>query len=239
MTETSPGRRRWPHPPPSVEPGTAEEIDWRMKSGRVARRRRDADRRRRRRRRCRGTARRSARSRCAARGSPARYHRDPAPEKFDDGWLRTGDIGTHRRPRLHPDHRPRQGRHQVRRRVDLLGRAGEPARWPTRRARGGVIGVPDEQVDRAAAGLRRAARRARRPRPTSWREFLDGKVAAWQCPENWTFVDEVPKTSVGKFDKKVLRARHAHGELGHRPRPRRRARRLIRRSDDGLEPAGG
>jgi fatty-acyl-CoA synthase len=32
-------------------------------------------------------------------------------------------------------------------------------------------------------------------------------------PERWSFIDEVPKTSVGKFDKKVLRARHADGEL--------------------------
>ena len=28
-----------------------------------------------------------------------------------------------------------------------------------------------------------------------------------------TTIDEVPKTSVGKFDKKVLRARHAAGDL--------------------------
>jgi fatty-acyl-CoA synthase len=32
-------------------------------------------------------------------------------------------------------------------------------------------------------------------------------------PENWAFIDEVPKTSVGKFDKKVLRARYAAGDL--------------------------
>jgi fatty-acyl-CoA synthase len=32
-------------------------------------------------------------------------------------------------------------------------------------------------------------------------------------PERWTLIDEVPKTSVGKFDKKVLRARHAEGKL--------------------------
>jgi fatty-acyl-CoA synthase len=38
-------------------------------------------------------------------------------------------------------------------------------------------------------------------------------VARWQVPENWTFVAEIPKTAVGKFDKKVLRARLADGEL--------------------------
>jgi fatty-acyl-CoA synthase len=32
-------------------------------------------------------------------------------------------------------------------------------------------------------------------------------------PENWTFIDEVPKTTVGKFDKKVLRTRFQDGEL--------------------------
>jgi fatty-acyl-CoA synthase len=32
-------------------------------------------------------------------------------------------------------------------------------------------------------------------------------------PERWSFITEVPKTSVGKFDKKVLRARHEAGEL--------------------------
>jgi len=49
--------------------------------------------------------------------------------------------------------------------------------------------------------------------PDGLAEFLSGKVAKWQIPENWTFVDEVPKTSVGKFDKKVLRSRHRAGEL--------------------------
>jgi fatty-acyl-CoA synthase len=44
-------------------------------------------------------------------------------------------------------------------------------------------------------------------------EFLGGSVARWQLPERWSFIDEVPKTSVGKFDKKVLRARHAAGDL--------------------------
>ena len=44
-------------------------------------------------------------------------------------------------------------------------------------------------------------------------QSLDGKVASWQVPENWAFIEEVPKTTVGKFDKKVLRARYQAGEL--------------------------
>jgi fatty-acyl-CoA synthase len=41
--------------------------------------------------------------------------------------------------------------------------------------------------------------------------FLAERVPRWWLPERWTFVDELPKTSVGKFDKKVLRARAAEG----------------------------
>ena len=39
------------------------------------------------------------------------------------------------------------------------------------------------------------------------REFLDGRVAKWWMPEHVEFIDEVPKTSVGKFSKKTLRER--------------------------------
>jgi fatty-acyl-CoA synthase len=38
------------------------------------------------------------------------------------------------------------------------------------------------------------------------KEFLKDKVAKWWLPDEIRFIDEVPKTSVGKFDKKVLRA---------------------------------
>lgn len=37
--------------------------------------------------------------------------------------------------------------------------------------------------------------------------FLEPKVARWWLPDRIVFIDEVPKTGVGKFDKKVLRAR--------------------------------
>jgi fatty-acyl-CoA synthase len=37
--------------------------------------------------------------------------------------------------------------------------------------------------------------------------FLDGRVAKWWLPDDVVFVDEIPKTSVGKFSKKTLRER--------------------------------
>ena len=43
--------------------------------------------------------------------------------------------------------------------------------------------------------------------------WLAERTAKWWVPERWSFINEVPKTSVGKFDKKVLRARHAADHL--------------------------
>jgi fatty-acyl-CoA synthase len=40
-------------------------------------------------------------------------------------------------------------------------------------------------------------------------EFLADKVAKWQLPDDVVFIDEVPKTSVGKFSKKTLRDEYA------------------------------
>jgi fatty-acyl-CoA synthase len=45
------------------------------------------------------------------------------------------------------------------------------------------------------------------------REHLRERVAKWWLPDEFAFVEEIPKTSVGKFDKKVLRARLAAGTL--------------------------
>ncbi|MFI1354906.1 long-chain fatty acid--CoA ligase [Streptomyces sp. NPDC020898] len=47
----------------------------------------------------------------------------------------------------------------------------------------------------------------------SLRAFLgdEGKIAKWQLPERWTAIEAVPKTSVGKFDKKLLRKQYAEG----------------------------
>ena len=73
-----------------------------------------------------------------------------------------------------------------------------------------VIGVPDPRWDErplACVVLKDGSSAT----ADELREFLAGKVAKWWLPERWTFIDEVPKTSVGKFDKKVLRAQYADG----------------------------
>jgi len=49
--------------------------------------------------------------------------------------------------------------------------------------------------------------------PAQLCEFLADRVVKWWLPERWAVIESVPKTSVGKFDKKVLRKQYADGEL--------------------------
>ncbi|SLH54298.1 Medium chain fatty-acid-CoA ligase FadD14 [Mycobacteroides abscessus subsp. abscessus] len=79
-------------------------------------------------------------------------------------------------------------------------------------AEAAVIGVPDEKWDERPLVAIVLAEGAT-AEPTELRDFLADKFAKWQLPEHWTFISEVPKTSVGKFDKKQLRAQYANGEL--------------------------
>ena len=76
-----------------------------------------------------------------------------------------------------------------------------------------VIGVPDDRWDERPL----VVVVAERGRPAAARRtslaFLSERVARWWLPERWAFVDEIPKTSVGKFDKKVLRTQAADGDL--------------------------
>jgi fatty-acyl-CoA synthase len=44
-------------------------------------------------------------------------------------------------------------------------------------------------------------------------EFLRGRLSKWQVPDDVVFLDEIPKTSVGKFSKKTLRDKFAHYQL--------------------------
>ena len=150
-----------------------------------------------------------ASSRCGGRGSrPTYYDDDRSPESFtDDGWLKTGDVAAIDAPRLHPPGRPHQGRHQVRRRVDQLGRPGERADGPPDGRRGRGDRHPPREVGGAPAGLRGAEARGRSSRRRSSSPASTPRVAKWWLPDDVAFVDEIPKTSVGKFSKKDLRAK--------------------------------
>jgi fatty-acyl-CoA synthase len=70
-----------------------------------------------------------------------------------------------------------------------------------------VIAIPDPKWDE-----RPLAYVVKADQDVTAKELLDHlaeHVARWQVPDAIEFIDEVPKTSVGKFDKKVLRAQHA------------------------------
>ena len=75
-----------------------------------------------------------------------------------------------------------------------------------------VIGVPDPRWDERplACVVRKEGSTVD---AATLAAFLGEHVAKWQIPERWSFIDEVPEDIVGKFDKKVLRARHEQGEL--------------------------
>jgi fatty-acyl-CoA synthase len=140
------------------------------------------------------------------------YYRSHDPAKFDDGWLRTGDIASV----------DEYGFLQISDRVkDVIKSGGE---WISSVGlenevmshadvlEATVVGVPDERWgERPLAVVVR--RRGSPVDAGSLRAWLEPRVARWWVPERWAFVDEIPKTSVGKFDKKAVRAAHAAGAL--------------------------
>jgi fatty-acyl-CoA synthase len=42
----------------------------------------------------------------------------------------------------------------------------------------------------------------------------EGIITKWAVPEHYLFLDEMPKTSVGKIDKKALRKQYAESPKG-------------------------
>ncbi len=135
------------------------------------------------------------------------YNDDSSAEKFtSDGWLRTGDVAE-----------LRHGNYiqLVDRTKDLVKSGGE---WISSVelenaimahpdvAEAAVIAVPDERwSERPCACV--VVKQGASLDADTLRDFLTDKVAKWWLPDRVELIDEVPKTSVGKFDKKVLRAR--------------------------------
>ena len=135
----------------------------------------------------------SAGSRCAA--PPwsqslfqGRGRRDPRRGRL----LRHRRRRDHRPRRLHADHRPRQGRHQVGRRVDLLDRHREFRRRPSRRRRGRGDRHRASEMGRAAAAGRRAEGGQDADSAEDVLDFLKPKIAKWWMPDDVQLVDGDP-----------------------------------------------
>ena len=178
-----------------------------------ARRRRGPDRRRRRRASCPGTARPSASSRCAARGSPRRYYKDDDPEKFHDGWLRTGDVGTiDRHGYLTLTDRAKDVIKSGGEWISSVDLENAPDGAPRRRSRRPSSASPTRS---GTSGRWPPSCCARAPSADldDLREFLATQVRQVAAARRLGLHRGVPRTSVGKFDKKVIRQDFADGAL--------------------------
>ena len=142
----------------------------------------------------------------------ASYYGVDAPEKFHDGWLRTGDVGwvdEHGYIRI------------TDRSKDVIKSGGE---WVSSVElenaiidhpdvlEAAVIGVPDARWDERPLACV-VPKNGDSVDIAALRAYLATRVSRWWIPERWAFLREIPKTSVGKFDKKVLRAQYAGGQI--------------------------
>jgi fatty-acyl-CoA synthase len=135
-------------------------------------------------------------------------------DKFSaDGWLKTGDVGVISEDGFLT---------LTDRAKDVIKSGGE---WISSVALENVL-MAHPDVAEAAVVAVPDERWGERPLATvvlkdgasadyeALKDFLaTSGIAKWQLPERWTVIAAVPKTSVGKFDKKVIRRQYAEGEL--------------------------
>ena len=162
------------------------------------------------------------------------YYKDEDPARFHDGWLCTGDVGT----------LDSQGYMTISDRTkDVIKSGGE---WISSVELENAVMAHPDVFEAAVCGARRSGPSARwwpsSPSPAAAAlpdlvSFLSDHVPRWWLPEQSTLITEVPKTSVGKFDRRSCgvhsptvttrcRARHCpserpergHGGHGRAPR---------------------
>lgn len=143
------------------------------------------------------------------------YDRDPERSRpvFADGWLHTGDVGT-----IDAEGYVRL----VDRTKDLVKSGGE---WISSVDLENLIMAHHKVLEAAVIGIPHPKWQERplgcvvlKPGETATEEelqtFLKGRVKAdWWIPEHFVFLDQIPKTSVGKFSKKDLREMVASGKI--------------------------
>ncbi len=138
----------------------------------------------------------------------AEYYNDPrTPQSFQDGWLRTGDVC-----KITPEGYVRI----TDRAKDLIKSGGE---WISSVDLENRLMAHPEVTEAAVVGARHekwqerpvalvVSRQGSDVTEADLLEFLRPHVAGWWLPDRVIFIDEVPKTGTGKFDKKVLRDSH-------------------------------
>jgi fatty-acyl-CoA synthase len=135
------------------------------------------------------------------------YYRQDSPSALtDDGWLKTGDLGTiNEKGYVHITDRLK----------DVIKSGGE---WissvelealllkAANIAEAAVIAIPDAKWEERPLALIKLEDPAQPPDFSAIREQLKSTVAKFWVPEYWAVVAELPRTSVGKIDKKLIRS---------------------------------
>ncbi len=139
----------------------------------------------------------------------AEYYNDPrSPHSFEDGWLRTGDVC-----KITPE-----GYIRITDRAkDVIKSGGE---WISSIDLENELMAHPAVAEAAVVGVKHAKWQERpiaiavlRPDVDASEEellgFLEGRVAKWWLPDRILFLDGIPKTGTGKFDKKVVRDQYS------------------------------
>ena len=139
----------------------------------------------------------------------AEYYRDPrTPQSFVDGWLRTGDVC-----KITPDGYVRI----TDRAKDVIKSGGE---WISTIELENTLMAHPAVAEAAVVGVKHAKWQERpiaiavliqgsEVTEEELLEFLGERVAKWWLPDRVLFVDTIPKTGTGKFDKKLVRDEYA------------------------------
>ncbi|CAN5564368.1 long-chain fatty acid--CoA ligase [soil metagenome] len=141
------------------------------------------------------------------------YYKQPEGDRFTKyGWFKTGDVGTI----------DEYGYMQITDRTkDLIKSGGE---WISSVAlettlmshpkvkEAAVIAIPDSKwLERPLACV--VCKENETLSLAELQDFLSVHFAKYQIPEHYALVNEIPKTSVGKFDKKKMRKMYGEGKL--------------------------